>query len=442
MKIIKIFPFLVLVFIAQSLNGQTGWEWRGISNVDAFDIIVENEDSIFMIGHTARLNIDSTDFDRFDAIEFSDDGGDNWSRLIESDTASRFSAFTKRKQQIIVGGNRFESDSAAFLLVANLDFSLIDTIEIKEIKELKYFSKTDTENIYFVYRNQIGEFQIGLLEVESKNVILGVGDYASNLSIEQLYFFDSGVVYLRNSREIFLEPSRPRIPGEILKSKDFGVTWDSVSLQGNALSMDFINEKDGVYFQKNSGVGRVYMTHDGAESFNIVLDGLSLIWGVYRELKLLSEHTVVGTGSTGITHGLGPFADKFSDFQPFKLEQIFFRELSPPFFGPIVKSDSCLYILDFGFYRTCESSGLTNSNNLNTKQKIEIYPNPASNEITLKSPPDLSGNLKIYDSIGRFYFQQKLNSGETEISVDELGNGLYFLVHESLGTIGTFAVLK
>jgi len=341
-----------------------------------------------------------------------------------------------------LGGKKLNSDSTVFFLVADLGFTSIDTIENKEIKAIEYFSRTDSEDLYFVYKNQLNEFQIGRFDVETNQVILEIGNYSSVSYIDQIYFFNSGVAYLRSS-------------GKILKSRDFGTTWDSVSASGNVLYMDFFNEDFGLLalpISTDSNYHRVFKTEDGIETNFMVLDSLDKeAWnnescGTPIYFKLISEHSFIVSGVLcWFTTSGGASAFLGNDFRPFTLIGQISENHLPPYtqLSPVIPTESCVYIPRWsGFYRTCKSDGLVNSNELISNSEIKIYPNPASTQITIKSPPNLSGNLKIYDSLGRFHFQQKLTSNETQIQIDELSNGLYFLVNVKLGVVGTFVVQK
>jgi hypothetical protein len=76
-----------------------------------------------------------------------------------------------------------------------------------------------------------------------------------------------------------------------------------------------------------------------------------------------------------------------------------------------------------------------------TKEMI-VYPNPASDIISVKINPRLLGqNYKITDQVGRIVLNDKLQSEITSISINELPIGIYFF------TIGeqikqTFKVMK
>jgi hypothetical protein len=62
-----------------------------------------------------------------------------------------------------------------------------------------------------------------------------------------------------------------------------------------------------------------------------------------------------------------------------------------------------------------------------TKEMI-IYPNPASDIISVKINPLLLGqNYKIIDQVGRIVLTDKLQSEITSININELPIGIYFL---------------
>jgi hypothetical protein len=58
--------------------------------------------------------------------------------------------------------------------------------------------------------------------------------------------------------------------------------------------------------------------------------------------------------------------------------------------------------------------------------QISIYPNPATNNITLNVSAELvGGNYKIYDALGREVMNGKLSSTSSIIDVDSLARGSY-----------------
>lgn len=63
-------------------------------------------------------------------------------------------------------------------------------------------------------------------------------------------------------------------------------------------------------------------------------------------------------------------------------------------------------------------------NELNRSQ-LEIYPNPATDFIIVKS--NNAVDFKIYDVVGNMLIAEKLNSATTKINIGDLKNGVYFI---------------
>ena len=59
-----------------------------------------------------------------------------------------------------------------------------------------------------------------------------------------------------------------------------------------------------------------------------------------------------------------------------------------------------------------------------------LYPNPANNElfVSIKNQNDSEMDLKIFDSYGQLVLQQQNNTSSIRINIQDLGNGMYFLV--------------
>lgn len=60
-----------------------------------------------------------------------------------------------------------------------------------------------------------------------------------------------------------------------------------------------------------------------------------------------------------------------------------------------------------------------------------VYPNPASNDVTIRSSGAFTGTLTIYNGFGETALQQKLNDQTNHISIESLSNGVYLLMIES-----------
>jgi hypothetical protein len=75
-----------------------------------------------------------------------------------------------------------------------------------------------------------------------------------------------------------------------------------------------------------------------------------------------------------------------------------------------------------------ENSISTNTINIASEmQEIKIYPNPASNEITVLSNIELA-NISIYNQSGQKVMDHSLNSRETKIDISQLPIGMYFIL--------------
>jgi len=61
---------------------------------------------------------------------------------------------------------------------------------------------------------------------------------------------------------------------------------------------------------------------------------------------------------------------------------------------------------------------------------VSVYPNPASERITLKvetATGEVSGEYRLYDAIGRTVATGRIEAAETTIATARLATGTYFL---------------
>jgi hypothetical protein len=68
--------------------------------------------------------------------------------------------------------------------------------------------------------------------------------------------------------------------------------------------------------------------------------------------------------------------------------------------------------------------------------QINLYPNPAQNSITLRfnSSEIINANVTIMDISGRTILMKKVDQPESQISVNGLANGVYFVKIEQNGS--------
>ena len=65
---------------------------------------------------------------------------------------------------------------------------------------------------------------------------------------------------------------------------------------------------------------------------------------------------------------------------------------------------------------------------LSAAPSIRLFPNPASDRVLVELPESYSGNVALYDALGRMVYTLSVK-GQTqvEIDLDRLQNGLYFV---------------
>jgi hypothetical protein len=85
-------------------------------------------------------------------------------------------------------------------------------------------------------------------------------------------------------------------------------------------------------------------------------------------------------------------------------------------------SDQC-----FGSDSIAVTSLTTNEFENEIENLITIYPNPASNFVTIHFEKGGAYNLSIYSAIGAVVYQDKLSALETKVNTVNLPNGLYLI---------------
>jgi uncharacterized protein (TIGR02145 family) len=93
-------------------------------------------------------------------------------------------------------------------------------------------------------------------------------------------------------------------------------------------------------------------------------------------------------------------------------------------------------VWETGYCVRCLRDLATQTNKIEDKLKIEIYPNPANNLLIVKNLGQEKSNLIIYNIVGKQLLLCELIKGSNEIDISSLLNGIYVIQTSSLsGTI-------
>ncbi len=97
----------------------------------------------------------------------------------------------------------------------------------------------------------------------------------------------------------------------------------------------------------------------------------------------------------------------------------------------------------------CDSSltqgGPLPADTIPNKMIITVYPNPFTNEVTIKSENsgDIIGKtIKLYDVTGKLFLTQILQSQKTVIRLSQLPAGIYFIKIEGMKAPGVYKIIK
>lgn len=92
-------------------------------------------------------------------------------------------------------------------------------------------------------------------------------------------------------------------------------------------------------------------------------------------------------------------------------------------------------IEDFTFPTECTSS--LSSAEVSLDKGVSVYPNPAKNEVFIKTNSIVTGTtiISVYDATGKLVITEKLNlNSKNSIDISKLSNGVYILKGEGIGT--------
>jgi hypothetical protein len=71
--------------------------------------------------------------------------------------------------------------------------------------------------------------------------------------------------------------------------------------------------------------------------------------------------------------------------------------------------------------------------NENGSNSLELYPNPSSDQITIKTDEVLTGKVfEVYDQVGKLILKGTLTGTKTSIQLNGIANGMYSIQIEDL----------
>lgn len=81
------------------------------------------------------------------------------------------------------------------------------------------------------------------------------------------------------------------------------------------------------------------------------------------------------------------------------------------------------------------STPVLSANSFELNSKLNVYPNPASNHVTIELLTNEFSTLEVYDVSGKFLFTQILKDKTNTVNIEKLSSGIYFFkVNSSEGT--------
>lgn len=91
---------------------------------------------------------------------------------------------------------------------------------------------------------------------------------------------------------------------------------------------------------------------------------------------------------------------------------------------------------------SCVTVGTLSTNDFEISSRLKVYPNPATNNVTIDLKELDNSSLEVLDINGRLLFTQKLSNTSNSINIDNLSSGMYlFKVNSNQGS-ATSKVIK
>jgi hypothetical protein len=224
---------------------------------------------------------------------------------------------------------------------------------------------------------------------------------------QQIQFVNEQIGYSFNSNN------------NLIKSLDSGVIWSTMN-SDYTLSFSFLNENNG-FISTSTGL---YNSQNGGISFNY----LSSPESGTNSLLATTENVVWGIPIDCLLNGSPCFSirGEIVDANNFQITT------GPPFKAIHFANPTNGYAIEIGGYDIFKNTTGTmlGLNEVSKKQNLTIYPNPATNQITvsLAEMPTQSFEIEITNMLGKKVYSQSYQPiNNVSIDTKAFSKGVYFL---------------
>jgi hypothetical protein len=224
--------------------------------------------------------------------------------------------------------------------------------------------------------------------------------------------------------------------GGVYRSVDFGLNWtkmvNGMPVSASVVALDYY--KNNIYAATG---GYLYVSSDNAQSWSVSNNGFM---GVYPwSLAVKEPYVFAGTWGGGVYYNFDNGVN---------WEEIPNKDLANLFISSVAVNDTIVFAGTYGagvWKRTISEIMGTNELQI-TDYRLQIYPNPASERLTINYQLSTNSHvsIKVYDIMGREVDESGIMNYELGINkinydVSKLLSGVYFV---KLSTDNALKVVK
>jgi photosystem II stability/assembly factor-like uncharacterized protein len=207
--------------------------------------------------------------------------------------------------------------------------------------------------------------------------------------------------------------------GTILKTVNGGTSW-SAEPSGTNSKLVSVNFPDAITGYAVGDSGIILKTDNGGTTWTVESSGTTLD---LKSVYFTNTQTGYIVGNGGIllktSDGGATWAD-LSSGSSYNLNSVYFPDANTGY-----------TVGDYGtILKTLNGGGVLGINDKQQTNSLKIYPNPATEKITIE-PQDpgsgMNGTVTVYGMTGRELIRQHVQGSRIEINVRSLPAGLYFV---------------